>query len=230
MALALVACLPYDLLHCREQRVMWFLRLLLIVAGTAVGFVLGGNLTQDASGALALGFVSFLLLVLITKRRRPPAAQPAVEAAPRPRNRSFVGAVVKTFFALVGVSGVIAILNYLHERDEAARQQQRWSEEQYNNRLDQLTSQMASMSGRVFDRQTQAPLGNAAVGIVVGTRFFPLAQTAPDGSFRIDRPFSPYDQYPLQVAVISPRSGRQNLTDNYLQLGQAPQVTIYVFN
>lgn len=213
---------------------MWFLRLLLVLAGTAVGFVLGGNLTQDATGALALGFVAFLLMMLITKRRRPRevqvAAAPAAAAPPHaPRRRSRIGTFLKTIFAMVGVSGIIAVLKYQDYKEDQAKKNKQWAEDQYNQRLEQIT-RPASISGHVFDNQTKAPMPNASVGFMAGGNFVPLTQTAPDGSFRIDRPFSPQDHYPIQIAVSSPGGGRIHVSDAYLHRGQdRGAVVIYTF-
>jgi len=141
--------------------------------------------------------------------------------------------VVWSIITAVGVSGVIAILTYVQEQKDRERDRRYWAEQQYQKREDQLRQQLASsIAGRVFDRRTNAPLGNTIIGYMSQQGFRELARTAPDGSFRIDRPFLTEDHYPIRIAVIAPNAGGTiHYTNEYLQYAQQRQnVNIYVLN
>jgi len=220
---------------------MLFFRLVLILIGTATSFFIGGNLTQDIVGALVFAVIALFLMVLVTKplkkkKKQIPVSLARMQEAPKRKSGKkvvTVGRVVWSIITAIGVSGVIAILNYVEEQKDREHDRRDWAEQRYQQREDRLRQQLSSsISGRVFDRRTNVPLGNVVIGYMSRQGFVELARTAPNGSFRIDRPFLSEDHYPIRIAVIAPRSGGViHYTNEYLQYAQKRQnVNIYLFN
>lgn len=220
---------------------MLFFRLVLIVVGSLTSFFIGGHLTQDIVGALGFAVIALFLLIFVTKplkkkKRQTPSPLARASEIPitKPGKRLVtVGRVVWSIITVIGVSGVIAFFTYVEEQKDRERDRRDWSERQYQERENRLREQMSSsISGRVFDRQSNAPLGNAVIGYMSNQGFVELSRTAPDGSFHINMPFLTEDYYPVRIAVIAPMSGGViHYTNEYIQHAQKRQnVNIYVFN
>lgn len=215
---------------------MLFLKILLIIIGAAIGFFLGGNLTQVVSGAWMGALIGFLLMLLLTKplkKKDKLVRAPLVKRQNSSQKKLTAGRVLWSVLSLVGVSGVIAFLTYMEEQKDRERNRRQWAEQQYQQNEQQLRNQLsASMAGYVFDRQTNIPLGNAVIGYMSNQGFNELGRTAPNGSFRIEMSFLPKNHYPIQIGVIAPNAGGMiHYTDKYLQYAQQIQnVNIYVMN
>jgi hypothetical protein len=215
---------------------MSFLKILLILIATAIGFFVGGNLTQEISGAVMGAIIGFLVMLLLTKplkKKDKPVRASLPKPQHPPQKKSTIGRIIWSILSLIGVSGMIAILAYREDQKDRERNRRQWAEQQYHQQEQQLRDQVsASMAGFIYDRQTNTPLGNAAIGYMSSQRFTELARTAPNGAFRIEMPFLPQDHFPIQIVVIAPNSrGAVYYTDKYLQYAQQIQnVNIYVIN
>lgn len=138
--------------------------------------------------------------------------------------------ILVTVLSLVGVSGVVAILTYLEDQKDRERDRRDRAEEKYKEREQELAEEItSSISGRIFHRTTNEPLGNVWVGYQSRGGFVHVTTTDPEGVFHMEVMILDDAAFPIRIMLQSPNWGRMTYqTNEYLKYGEK-RVRVNIF-